>query len=180
MIVEVARFSPCRRWRYALDVAVARTVLHGDLPSRGSLGVIMLNPSTADERRLDPTIRRVAGFASAWGFHRIRIRNLFAYRATQPDELPRVGAELGLDPVGEENDHAILELADPTFASTILVAWGASLGDWKASRVDEVRDMLRDRSMRQGDVVCLGVTADGEPRHPLYVPARAVPERWAP
>lgn len=185
--VESVRFSPCRRWRYALDLIVARDVLLGDLPSRGSLGVIMLNPSTADERRLDPTIRRVIGFARTWGFHRVRVRNLYAYRATDPAELRRCASELGLDPVSAHddpwaNDRAILELASPSVASTILVAWGSAMGAWMAPRVEHVRarmsGTLEVRSRQHADVICLGVTADGAPRHPLYVAARTAPVRW--
>ena len=43
---------------------------------------IMLNPSTADDRKDDPTIRRSIGFAHAWGFGALEVVNLFAYRAT--------------------------------------------------------------------------------------------------
>ncbi len=60
----------------------------------------MLNPSTADEQRNDPTIRRCIEFARAWQFGSVEVVNLFAYRTTDARELIRVE-----EPVGEENDR---------------------------------------------------------------------------
>src|SRR5271165_6802401 len=60
----------------------------------------MLNPSKADEATDDPTIRRCIGFARSWGFGSLAVGNLFAYRATYPDELCA-----SPDPVGSENDY---------------------------------------------------------------------------
>jgi hypothetical protein len=44
---------------------------------------IGLNPSTADEVRDDPTIRRCAGYARRWGYGALCMTNLFAYRCNQ-------------------------------------------------------------------------------------------------
>jgi hypothetical protein len=64
--------------------------------------VIGLNPSTADHRKLDPTLRRVRNFAQKWGLGGFVMLNLFAYRATEPRDMKR--AE---DPVGPKNDRYI-------------------------------------------------------------------------
>src|SRR4028119_2392792 len=86
-----AIFDPTRTYRYALwrtwDAA------------RPPVAFVLLNPSTADARRDDPTIRRCANFARTWGFGGLEVVNLFAFRATHPTDL-----KCAADPVGPQND----------------------------------------------------------------------------
>jgi hypothetical protein len=89
-----ATFDTTRRYRYRL--------IHDWTGSPERVAFIMLNPSTADERTLDPTIRRCIGFAKAWGFGGIDVVNLFAWRTTDPAALARVA-----DPIGPRNDGMI-------------------------------------------------------------------------
>jgi hypothetical protein len=84
----------------------------------GTLNVIGLNPSTADETQDDPTIRRCVGFAKRWRFGRLVMTNLFAFRSTAPARLYEAA-----DPIGPENDTHLLEEARK--ASEVLCAWGA-------------------------------------------------------
>ena len=51
---------------------------------RETLVSYLYNEATADESRDDPTIRRCIGFARRWGFARLVVLNLFAFRATRP------------------------------------------------------------------------------------------------
>jgi hypothetical protein len=67
---------------------------------------IMLNPSTADHHRDDPTIKRCMGFARRWGHGGIQVVNLFAYRATDPKELYMLGYS---EAVGPFNQRYIAE-----------------------------------------------------------------------
>ena len=149
-----AAFSACRRYRYALwrQWAEGPNILF-----------VMLNPSTADARNDDPTIRRCLGFAKAWGFGSLAVGNLFALRTPSPRELARSAA-----PVGARNDRWLRELHDQ--AAFVLAAWGnhGRLLD----RAAAVRRMLAAPHM-------LGLTGAGQPRHPLYVAARTVPRRWS-
>jgi len=117
---------------------------------------IMLNPSTADAARDDPTIRRCVGFARRWGFGSVEVVNLFAYRATRPAALRRVG-----DPVGRSNDTHILEAVRR--ARRVVAAWGdqGRLFGRDAEVIDRLRDVAR--------LWCLGTTRLGCPRHPLYL-----------
>jgi len=117
---------------------------------------IMLNPSTADDRKDDPTIRRCIGFARAWEFGALEVVNLFAYQATDSSKLLRVA-----DPVGPENDDYIVQAAER--CSYVVVAWGA-----KGVLLDRGRQVIRLLAGWR-HVGCLGITKDGYPRHPLYV-----------
>ncbi|MBG10156.1 MAG: hypothetical protein CMD92_03220 [Gammaproteobacteria bacterium] len=65
-----ARFSRCRKYRYTLE----RTWAIGT----GTVLFIGLNPSTADHRDDDPTIRRCVQFAVDWGFNKLIATNIFA------------------------------------------------------------------------------------------------------
>jgi len=49
--------------------------------------IVMLNPSTADAERDDPTVLALIHFAKLWGYGGLRIVNLFAWRASQPAEM---------------------------------------------------------------------------------------------
>ena len=116
----------------------------------------MLNPSTADEQRNDPTIRRCIEFARVWEFGSVEVVNLFAYKATDMKELLKVD-----DPIGDENDFFIEKAIER--CSTVVVGWGT-----KGTLLGRDRQVLQLLVRRQ-DVYCLGVTKDGHPRHPLYV-----------
>ncbi len=119
---------------------------------------VMLNPSTATDDIDDPTIRRCIDFAKRWGCSSLSVVNLFAARATDPRELKRMD-----DPIGPDNDLTIM--SEAARADTVVLAWGvhgAYLG-----RDQDVLVLLRPLKPRH-----LGLTKDGHPRHPLYVPAR--------
>jgi hypothetical protein len=123
---------------------------------------VMLNPSTADAHRDDATIRKCVGFARRWGRTSLTVVNLFAYRTTVPARLTAV-----LDPVGPDNDAAICRAVaePPPGASLVVVAWGR--GGGFLGRGKAVTRLLYDAGAQP---LCLGVTATGHPRHPLYLP----------
>ncbi len=146
---------------YISDDGMYRYTLIRNLPpqlvpregSQGTCTFVMLNPSTADASKDDPTIRWCMRFARDWGFHRLKVVNLYAFRATDPREMFKAA-----DPVGPENDH-VLSVA---FGSSdlLIAAWGAHA---KRDRVEKILSWpIRPR-------LCLGVTKDGAPRHPLYL-----------
>lgn len=151
-----AVFSRGRTYRYDLW-----RILDGE----GSVAFAGLNPSTADEQRNDPTVRRCIGFARSWGFGVFHMLNVFAYRATDPREMYQAD-----DPIGASNDEWLLRIAHR--ADLVVAAWGthgAHLG-----RGEEVRQLLAGVELHH-----LGLTKDGHPRHPLYLRADSTPERWA-
>jgi hypothetical protein len=168
-----AKFSPDRTYRYLLGREIGKA--QGDLlagwqsPSgAGPLLFVMLNPSMADGRRDDPTIRRCTGLAAAWGFTQFEVVNLFARVCTDPDMLFDTPA-----PVGPRNDAWLRRCARR--ASLVVCAWGASGGRRSIERAAEVVGLLHDAGVRLHH---LGLTASGTPRHPLYLPADTRPAPW--
>lgn len=151
-IARLATFSPCGSYRYRLDRAWTPP-LFGVLA--GFVLWVMLNPSMADARVDDPTIRRTMGFSMRWGFSRSIVANLFGWRSTDPDALHGVH-----DPVGPDNDDVIRELARD--AARIVVAWGSH--PMARARAEVVLPLLGPR-------LALRLTKTGAPEHPLYVPA---------
>jgi hypothetical protein len=131
------------------------------------LVVVMLNPSTADEDNDDPTIRRCISFAKREGYGGIVVVNLYAYRATDPEDLKRVG---WLE--GAQNDVLlpyVLEVQRRA-GERVLVAWGARA---QPERVAKFREQAHGL-----ELVSLGETRDGAPRHPLYVRRDAPMVAW--
>jgi len=127
----------------------------------------MLNPSTADELRLDPSCTRARNYAERWGFGALVVTNLFAWRSTDPSALK--GVE---DPVGRGNDRAILKAAQE--AKLVVCAWG-ELGR-HLGRGPGVQAMLLEARIR---LHFLRLNASGYPAHPLYLPADLRPAVFA-
>jgi len=151
-----AVFSKCRRWRYLLwrrwDEA------------RPAANFLMLNPSTADELRLDPSCTRARLYAERWGYGALIVTNLFGWRATDPEEM-----KAATDPVGRGNDRAILAAARE--AAILVCAWGNHGAHRRRS--GEVRELLGKTPLH-----FLRMNANGEPAHPLYLPGSLAPTRW--
>lgn len=141
-----ATISDCGKYRYSLERAT------------GTLGYnlawLMLNPSTADADRDDPTIRKVVGFTRRNGFGVALVVNLFAYRATDPKDCRAHLAEAE----GEWNRKAILEAAD--ISNAVVCAWGAT--PWAAPQAARVLGWLKGYKL-----LCLGKSKSGAPLHPL-------------
>ncbi len=127
---------------------------------------VMLNPSTADANVDDPTIRRCIGFARAWGYSRLLVGNLSAYRATKPADM------LG-QPCGPLCNHHLLAMAKR--ADLIVCAWGSN-AKGMTLRAGDVRTMLSPNGERP--LHHLGLTKGGHPKHPLYLRADTQPIRW--
>ncbi|WP_300643648.1 DUF1643 domain-containing protein [Nocardioides sp.] len=154
-----AALSSCGQYRYRLT----RTWR----PEQPRATFIMLNPSTADAEHDDPTIRRCMGYARDWGLGGLIVVNLYAYRATDPDDLWKAA-----DPVGPDNDahlRAVLDAA-AIAGAPVVAAWGANA---RSERGAEVMQFA-------GAVTALGLTKAGQPRHPLYLRKDAQPTRWEP
>lgn len=122
------------------------------------IAFIGLNPSTADEKLDDPTIRRCIAFGKLWGFGSLCMLNIFAFRATLPAVMRAQES-----PIGPENDRWIFWMIRS--AHEVVAAWGTH-GQY-LNRGKRVQNMLctSNRGAR-----CLGRNLDGTPKHPLYMP----------
>jgi hypothetical protein len=144
-----AAFSPCGRYRYALWRHI-----NAAAPVKRVLWV-MLNPSTADEKANDNTIRAVIRLSDHWGFSDIDVGNLYAWRSTDP-----LGLKTADDPVGPHNSAQLCELA--TSAALIVAAWGTHA---EKAHAEQITGMLS----AYGELKCLGMNARGTPKHPLFI-----------
>ena len=145
---RTAVLSPCGQFWYRLGRQWA------PLPV---LAFVMLNPSTADAEIDDATIRRCVKFAAADDFGGIDVVNLFAHRATKPEDLRRAGY-----PVGPENDRHIVEAVRG--AGAVCLAWGANVAGLERPQI--VLPMIRAQGI---DPQCLRITRSGYPQHPLML-----------
>ena len=172
-----ATISACGSYRYLLGRAWDPEPEPDDVwpVQRAVFSVVMLNPSTADHTVDDPTIRKCIHFAKQEGCGQLLVRNLCAWRATDPRELLRVA-----DPVGQMNLTALT--LGLSFAVRV-AAWG-QLGSKKLRRITQE---TRVEALFRGTVSgALALTEHGydrsnhfadhmtrQPRHPLYLPNAA-------
>jgi hypothetical protein len=151
-----ALVSECGRYRYRL------WRLWDEL--RPVMVWVMLNPSTADANVDDQTIRKCIGFAKAHHHGGIIVVNLFAWRSTDPKELPRVD-----DPVGPENDDHILWACTAPLMLSVVAGWGSN--KFAQKRATRVKALIHGGARR--DVKCFRRSDNGTPWHPLYLPYNA-------
>lgn len=165
-----AELSDCGLYRYVLWRRWDKT--------KPRLIFIMLNPSTADARQDDATIRVCMGRARRMDMGGIRVLNLFAYRATQPADLDRVA-----DPVGPFNDHYIeryLGMRDfgEGRAETMIAAWGDG-GLRQGVRRPRWREVVSLICGEMGDELYhIGLTKACQPKHPLRISYDVTPALW--
>ena len=151
-----ATFSKCRRWRYLLWRCWD--------DSKPVANFLMLNPSTADELKLDPSCTRARNYAERWGYGALIVTNIFGWRSTDPKGLLRCK-----DPVGRGNDAAIVRAVKE--AKLVVCAWGNHGEHLK--RGESVLGLLKGVRLH-----ALRVNGAGHPAHPLYLPSSLLPTEF--
>lgn len=146
-----AYFSTDRRFRFKLWRIWDET--------KPSVMFIGLNPSTANEDRDDPTIRRVRAMARSWGYGGVFMMNLFPFVTPYPRELEANSSRCLL--INEVHLRSIGRVC-----KEVIFAWGNF--DIAATRVDRMVEMFPNAK-------ALMLNKNGSPRHPLYVPTSVVP-----
>jgi hypothetical protein len=154
-IRDGAVISACGRYRYLLIRRV------GAGPRMAAF--VMLNPSTADASKDDPTIRRCVGFARRWDCGQLVVLNLFAWRTADPADLKRAA-----EPVGPANCAWFDRFLGRDRDCLVICGWGVHGGHQGQDRI-----VFGWLSRLGVEPVALGVTRGGHPRHPLYLPYSA-------
>jgi hypothetical protein len=153
-MIKTADISPCGTFRWRLT----RTWDH----SKPVLLFVMLNPSKADASIDDPTVRRCIGFAVRNNYGGIVIVNLFAYRATNPQDLKANGW-----PQGDGNEQFVRGNALAVHAANgrVVIAWGAHA----RGRI-EATAMLGALRNCGIPLYALKILPGNVPAHPLMLP----------
>ncbi|MFC2089169.1 DUF1643 domain-containing protein [Bacteroidota bacterium] len=161
-----AVFSSDMLFRYILSMKYMDTLL--DSGRTKAAAVILKNPSAANQEMADATIRKVETYI----YHclpevrELHILNIFAFRATEPEDLnTRFILEGAMAVIGEENDHVIhstLSLAD-----YIILAWGNNSGIDSGlydERIFRVKQLIKEFPKQKIFRVC----GSRQTKHPLH------------
>ena len=170
-----AAFSACGHYRWELRRPLLAP--SGEDPFRLLL-FVGLNPSRADGGRDDPTLRRLQGFARAWGYHQLVVINLFGRISPSPAALRHCR-----DPVGQESNRVLISWFERWSRSpswNLWLGWGeaGSLHGRDQQVVMMLAGALAQRAPAAPPLV-IGTTRSGQPRHPLYVAAGRLLSPWA-
>lgn len=164
-----ARFSVDRLHRYRLWRRWDDNLPHATF--------LMMNPSTADEVKNDPTVARCQQRANNWlvsgwlNVGGVEVVNVFAWRETDSKLLP-VRIKEGVDIIGPDNDAAIIEACKG--AAIVVCAWGGP-GHFLLNRGPAVLKLLRLHGIKP---YAFKINADGSPKHPLYIGYADIPSPW--
>jgi len=152
------------RWLYIPNVySEYRYILgtRGDRP----LICVGINPSTAAPDALDPTLQSVERIARSNGYDSFLMFNVYAQRATRPDDMEQSGNRA----LHAENCRAFSYLLSLSDRPAVWAAWGNLIG-----KRDYLTDCLRDFAALGRQAGAAWYTAgaplkSGHPHHPLYL-----------
>ena len=137
------------------------------LGSRGKKPLICIgiNPSTAAPDALDPTLQSVNRIALSNGYDSFLMFNVYAQRATRPDDM-----EKAMNPLlHEENRKAFRYLLSLSPQPAVWAAWG-NIIEKRDYLTDCMRDFLADGKAVGAKWYTAGpLLKSGHPHHPLYL-----------
>lgn len=125
---------------------------------------IALNPSTADENQLDPTLTRIRNFSNDFGYNCFYMLNIYAFRSTDPKNMLNCK-----QPIGKDNDYWIKEICNKT--DKIVCCWG-NMGK-HLDRSNKIREMLKSYPLYY-----LDLSKENQPKHPLYLNSKLTLKRY--
>ena len=152
------------KWLYAPNFYSEYRYILG---TRGKKPLICIgiNPSTARPDALDNTLKSVERIALHNGYDSFLMFNVFAQRATSPDDMERLCNEA----LHRENMEAFRYVLGLSEAPAVWAAWGAII-EKREYLPRCLRDMLRAGEEYGARWYCAGaISKKGHPHHPLYL-----------
>ena len=126
---------------------------------------IGVNPSTARPDALDNTLKSVERIALGNGFDSFLMFNVYAQRATSPDDMEKVCNPI----LHRENLEAFRYILSISQKPAVWAAWGAVI-EKRRYLPDCVRDLVALGEQFGARWYCAGaITKKGHPHHPLYL-----------
>ena len=152
------------KWLYAPNFYSEYRYILGTR-GKNPLICIGINPSTAEPDNLDNTLKSVERIALGNGFDSFIMFNVYAQRATSPDDMEKTYNPL----LHKENLEAFRYVLSISEKPAIWAAWGAIIE--KRKYLPEcVRDMVAAGQEFGATWHCAGaITKKGHPHHPLYL-----------
>ena len=152
------------KWLYAPNFYSEYRYILGTR-GKNPLICVGINPSTARPDALDNTLKSVERIALGNGFDSFIMFNVYAQRATSPDDM-----EKNCNPaLHRENLEAFRYVLSISDKPAVWAAWGAII-EKRRYLPDCVRDMLQAGEEFGAQWYCAGaITKKGHPHHPLYL-----------
>ena len=114
----------------------------------------MLNPSVADEKKDDPTIRRLISFTKKFNYGGFLVGNIFTTITPNPKEIDKSKG------MSDKNFEKLLNLINKV--DKIVYAWGNSVEE-----PQHLKELILSPK-------CFGKNLNGTPKHPLYLPKNSI------
>ena len=154
-------------WLYVPDFYTEYRYILGTR-GRDPLICIGVNPSTAEPGNLDNTLKSVARIAAGNGYDSWIMFNVYAQRATRPDDMDRSRNE-ALHAANMAAFRYVLSRVGEGVSPAVWAAWGAVI-EKRDYLPDCVRDMVRIGEEYGAKWLCAGkCSVKGHPHHPLYL-----------
>jgi hypothetical protein len=142
-MIRRAEFSIDKKERYSLKREWDK--------SKNKILYIMLNPSLADDKNDDPTIRRLISFTKKYNYGGFLVGNIFTTITPNPKEIDKSKG------ISVKNFEKLLKLINKV--DQIVYAWGDNI---------EEPQLLKELVLNPK---CFGKNLNGSPKHPLYLPS---------
>ena len=145
-MIREAEFSIDKKDRYSLKREWDK--------SKNKILYIMLNPSLADDKNDDPTIRRLINFTKKFNYGGFLVGNIFTTITPNPKEIDKSKG------MSDKNFEKLLNLINKV--DKIVYAWGNSVEE-----PQHLKELILSPK-------CFGKNLNGTPKHPLYLPKNSL------